>query len=413
MYDHSNNSQTLAAMLRKGDFRNVPKADHDIFRESIVKKALHSAQSIFDGKNPIHKFHLKKKPAYRIKLLSDDLVIRKLAKNIKTIAKHKPANRSFIVANLRHFLCEGVPYRIYRLDISKFYESFNTTEIKKFVKSLRGLSPQNKRQIEALMDHFVSIGGTGLPRGMALSALISDLMMSDFDSYTINLQSVYFYGRYVDDMVIVTNLDGEQNQFLENLTQKLPIGLTLNYKKTKISTVPNTLSTPKEHQIDYLGYRFEPLSTTVKSKGREPKFRNITTEIAQTKVKKIKQRIVRSFLDFINTRNDTLLIDRIKLLTSNYSVIDPNTGKRKLAGIFYSYPMISRTANTLAALDRFLKNAVLSKNGRVFSRSSLFLSQKTKRTLLAHSFIEGHKTKRFVHFSASRINTIQECWIHE
>lgn len=421
MYDHSYSSNTLNYVLRKGDFRTVPFASRETFRAATLNAAVKSALSIFNTANPISKFHLKKKLAYRAIKLEDDLVVRKLSLNLERITKKSPRGRSFLISNLLHFIEEGVPYRVYRLDVRSFYESFLIEDIKEKTLSLRKLNPLSKQLLEALLDNYATIGGLGLPRGMAISATLSDFMMSDFDYKIFANPAVYFYGRYVDDIIIITNLSEGENDFIDQVMQQLPQGLQLNNKKKSIHSVPEKTPTKKDlisepihnFSFDYLGYRFSIFAPKKNDKATEPGFRLIRVEIATNKLKKIKRRIVRSFIDFQKTNDASLLIDRIKYLTSNFSVVDQNTGKRKLAGIYHSYPALSIDSQSLAELDQFLRNAVLSKSGRVFSKTSLILASGLKRKLLAQSFRAGHTHQRFVYFSPAKINQIQECWINE
>jgi len=411
----------LAATLRRHDFKSAPKPDWDTFRQAISAEAAISANTIFHGKNPLVKFHLKKKPAFRVGSLSDDLVVRKLAQNIKRITTlHSPA-RGRLVKNVRHFLDEGVPYRIYRLDVRQFYESFSLIELRSSISSLAKLSPLSKQHADSLLDYHSSLGGTGLPRGMALSAVLADLMMQDFDSKVCSGASVYFYGRYVDDIVIVTNTSETKEDYLLLLAGLLPSGLKLNHKKTTVCTVAEKCKVEKSalkaavprFLVDYLGYQFSVYDPTTPGTSEKSPHRVVRTEIAPTKIKKLKRRIVRIFVDFEKTADAQLLIDRIKFLTSNFSVIDKNTAKKKLAGVYFGYPALSPDSKSLSELDHFLRNAVLSNKGRLFKKWPAIATAALTRKVLAQSFKKGFSDKRFVYFSPVRIGEIQECWRYE
>jgi hypothetical protein len=123
-------------------------------------------------------------------------------------------------------------------------------------------------------------------------------------------------------------------------------------------------------------------------------------------------RIVRSFLSYAKSNDWGLLRDRVAFLTQNFSVYNPKAGGKKIAGIYHSYPLVSEGAAGLKELDRFLRNAVLSKNGRVFPVTNAMLSAHQKRQLLTRSFAKGHSSRSFVHFSTTRISQIQSCWIY-
>ncbi|EPM56853.1 phage-related reverse transcriptase/maturase family protein, partial [Pseudomonas syringae pv. actinidiae ICMP 19103] len=42
-------------------------------------------------------------------------------------------------------------------------------------------------------------------RGLALSATITEIVMQDFDNSIKELDGVFYYGRYVDDIIVVTD----------------------------------------------------------------------------------------------------------------------------------------------------------------------------------------------------------------
>ena len=407
-------------MFRRGDFRGIPFADWDDFRKEKVKAAFQAVLTLFNGANPIEAFHLKKRTAYKIRNFEDDLVIRKLTANLKQAAPPSSKSRSFLVSSLLKFLEEGVPYRVYRLDIKNFYESLPTPQILGAVTGLTRLSPLSKKHIEYLLAQFNAMGGQGAPRGMAISAALSDLLMSPFDLETFSESSVYFYGRYVDDIIIITNGLEDVGQFISKLKLNLPTGLKLNSKKTCVMTIADRVAPVNPPNVpiykcgfDYLGYQFSVFEPVRPNKSAKTIFRLVRTEIAPSKVKKIKLRIVRSFIDFAKTKNVALLVERIRYLTSNFSITDGKTGRRKLAGIYNSYPLLSGASESLEELDDFLRNAVLSNRGKVFSRSAPFLGSGCKRKLLSQSFRYGHEKKRYAYFTSAKIKQIQECWINE
>lgn len=416
MYDHSYNGKTLGRMLLKSDFDGVSKGSEEVFKNAKINAAIQSAASIFNGLNPISAFHLKKKTAYRIDKLEDALVVRKLGANLKMMLSKQGSGRAFIVANLALLIEEGLPYRLYRLDVKSFYESFDVPDILANMATFPQLNPRSQHILTALLNHYVTIGGKGVPRGLAISATLSDLMMVQFDKDIFAHPAVNFYARYVDDIIIISNALEDKGAFIRAIEQKLPTGLLLNETKKSIVTARDRVkqvTTPITPILclDYLGYQLV-VSEPIKSKDN-PIFRNITVNIANTKIKKIKARIIRSFIDFHKNGDWHLLLNRIKYLTSNFSIFDVDKGNRKLAGIFHSYPQVSNESSSLQELDHFLRNAVLAKVGRVFSKTSPMLSAFQKRTLLSQSFKNGHSRRIFIYFSPINISEIQRCWINE
>lgn len=422
MYDYSYSTRSFKSLLRKGDFRNIPEKDHDEFRERKASEALSSALSDFGGENPLNQFHLRKKPAYGIKKLADELVLRKLTKNICRISKVSPHNRLQSTRNLLAMLKEGVPYYVARIDIKSFYESFIQDDVLQKLAELRVIPPIQIRHIKILLDYYESLGGTGIPRGIGLSAVLSDFMMWDFDKSLVEDEKIFFYSRYVDDIAIVTDTDISRTKLYSNIKNMLPDGLTLNHKKNSFFAIeercpPNkklkSTRTDPLFSIEYLGYRYAVHDPIKSSNAAKTGYRDVVVEIADSKRKKIQARVVRSFMDFIKSKDADLLVDRIKYLTSNFSIVDYKTGIKRISGIYHNYPLLSDNCSSLANLDGFLKNAILSKKGRVFSISSRLLHSGLRRKLLGHSFRDGFSSQRFVHFSPNRIGEIQRCWKYE
>lgn len=406
-------------MLQKGDFLHIPKASHETFKSQNVTKAEAAALSKFGAPlNPLSSFPLKNKTVFHAPQLENELVIRKLSFNLKKIFKSRNRGRSSIVKSLSLLLEEGIPMRVYRLDVQSFYESFQDAEVNSKIDSLAELSPHSKTLLHSLLVNHKSLGGTGVPRGLSLSATLSDLMMEEFDHQIFSSDDVYFYARYVDDIIIITSCQEHTKSFLRKIEKTLPNGLILNpHKKTIAEAVNRVTPTHSPHtpvstlNFDYLGYCFSVSEPKKQSKKKElAHFREVTIDIADAKVKKIKMRIVRSFLDFQKTNDWPLLFSRIQFLTQNFSVYNSKVGSKKLAGIYHSYPQVSDSAQSLSALDAFLRNATLSKTGRLFAKTSLKLSGEQKRQILTQSFSRGHTNRNFVHFPGTRIKEIQECW---
>ncbi|MEF8704238.1 MAG: antiviral reverse transcriptase Drt3a [Candidatus Accumulibacter sp. UW26] len=420
MYDQSFCRKTLERCLWKRDFGNVPTASHQAFRESILANAIASAETCFNAPTkPLMSFRLRGKLIYRLVNLHDELVVRKLTRNVKWFMPRAGEGRSQIVTNLHLLLAEGVPYRIYRLDVRNFYESFEKREVLKALHEYQKLSPQSIALIETLLNSHTQMKGLGIPRGLSLSAVLSDLLMQQFDHLMRSAVETFYYSRYVDDIIIVTSARENTAEFVAWIRNSLPPGLKLNPEKKKIVETLKKVdkikgpSTGPTFSFDYLGYAFAVSNPTTKEAGGKNKSelnRCVSINIASRKLQKIKTRIVRSFLDFSSSGDWGLLRDRIAFLTQNFSVYNPKAGGKKLAGIYHSYPLVTTDSGGLLELDRFLRNAVFARTGRVFSKSALLLSSKQKRQLLGSSFVRGHTTQSFIHFSANRISEIQRCW---
>jgi hypothetical protein len=413
---------TLSQVVWKRDFRGIPKAGQDAFREALLTQAIASASVGFAPTHqPLLSFPLKGKTVYRVRATPDELVVRKLRLNLRVCSSSLLESRIQIVRCLSLLLEEGVPYRVYRLDIRSFFESFDAAHVLKSISDVRQLSPKSKGLIVDLLARHSDLGGTGIPRGLAISSTLSEWLMHDFDARIQRASDTFFFARYVDDIIVVTSARETASDFLAKMRSWLPPGLHLNPTKMEIADTGGRLQkidstvSPVLLRFDYLGYGFtvrNPLKSETKNAKDGDLVRDVEIDIATKKLKKIKTRLVRSFLEFSKTGDWSLLKDRVAYLTQNFSVYNPKAGGKKIAGIFYSYPLVKELSPGLKELDSFLRNAALTKNGRVFASTSALLTGQKRRALLRYSFARGHASKSFVHFSPQRISEIQRCWLH-
>lgn len=414
MYDHSFGIFNFQKVMRRSDFINIPEVEQLAYKIAALERAMMMSFTFFEGENILKSFHLKKKNAYKAQDFSCELVLRKVARNIEELNPNKPPNRDFIISNVCRILEEGVPCRVYRLDVKSFYESFLDDFTWNLIESSIELNLQTKKLYKKTMLDFKNIGGVGLPRGLKLSAVVSELAMVGFDHSVWNKENVYFYVRYVDDIFIVTSGYENPTMFLDFINKTLPKGLTLNENKQKIIDVPSkavvTVNDKIVFKVNYLGYNFTVYDPKNNQKNL---YRNVRVNISDDKIVRFKKRIIKCLLDFCGSNDFELLLDRVKFLSSNFSIYDKKRMKKKLAGIYYGYPRLSIDSESLEELDLFLRRAILSNHGRVFRMLSTKLTHKQKRLILACSFCRGFQDKKFVYFSAPRISEIQECWLYE
>jgi hypothetical protein len=420
LYDQSFNSVSLGRELRRSDFLFLKQLRDPIYRAGVIAHAVSRSQSGFNGYSLLSKATLKGKPVFFPKDFSDELLLRKIGRNVERLTGIQHPNRDLLVANLRTLISEGLPYRIYRLDLKSFYESVTPDLVQNAVGETLLLSTPTKRHVEEILTHHSSSGYPGLPRGIGLSAILAELVMKRFDQYVSKSEGVYFYGRFVDDIIVLTNGLEVEREFLRDLAQNLPKGLILNKKKQDVLSASKDVSpfaaganaTVAMPAFDYLGYRFnvwEPPRMAAKKPGDH--FRDVWLDIADSKVGKIKTRIVRSVIGYLQDGDFDLLEARIKYLTTNFSVPDSSRERKRLAGIFHNYWQVDSTkSKALFELDNFLKKAVISARGKIFDAFYSKTSEMQRRRLLTNSFVRGFKEKTYLYFSREQIIDIQRCW---
>lgn len=80
---------------------------------------------------------------------------------------------------------------------------------------------------------------TGLPRGLGISAVLSELYMKYFDLSIRRVGGVYYYARFVDDIIVFCSDQHSANVVMETAKSELSkLGLTLNGKKSYIYGIP-------------------------------------------------------------------------------------------------------------------------------------------------------------------------------
>lgn len=402
----------LNKVIRKSDFQNVSMADQDIYREKLLQDAINSVKKEFsDVVNPLSSFKLHGNQVYKIDRHHHRLVERNLTSNLNSISGKKAPNRASIIENLQLLLMEDVPYKIYRWDIKKFFESFDNKEVEKFINQIPNLSPQSKSLLCSILKKHKALGGTGSPRGLSLSSVLTELIMCDFDSKVSAHPDTFFYARYVDDIIIITSAN-ENSQIYRVLAKKtLPKGLQFNELKSQESPIigksPITRKQTDEfrYSFEYLGYKI-----SIKKRTNKDKHRIIDIDIADKKVKKYKKRLSRAFYDFAKNGNTELLIDRLRFLTKNFKVYNQHLDRTKLSGIYYNYPAIQGNMSNLKNLDGFIKALVLGQKGRLGTLLSTKLNSRLRSRILANSFVKGHKDVAFVTFRPERVGQIKRCW---
>lgn len=408
MYDQSITPISLKHILRRSDFYRHYQLRDENELNKIIGDAAGVAQSNGWSISPFVVSKLKKKDIYALPKFSDKLLLRKLEKNIRRYRKVRTPARSSIIAGLARVISEGVSYNLYRLDVKSFFESFSTASALKVIDDIASLSLTSKKLLRNLYHHFSGVGGKGIPRGLAISSTLAELMMRDFDAAVRAVPNVFYFARYVDDIVLVTSGDENQEQFLRKIESFLPMGLELSSKKRDVHVV-NHIKNKSTNQLsfEYLGYKFN-----VKDTGDKDQFRTVQLGIADAKIKKMKTRMVHAIRGYCEDKDFSLLVQRIRLLTGNFSIEDPDSPRMKLAGIFYNYHLISPgdQSSGLTELDKFWRSALLSGKGKVFAEFKSKLSSSQVKELLAHSFTRGFSSRAFVHYNRATMKKVQECW---
>jgi len=342
---------------------------------------------------------------------ADELVAKKLNDNIRRLFKVRPSDRHAIVKQTIALSKDSQPVTIARLDIKDFYESLDRTSIVKFITEEWLLSHQNRMVLKQWDIQLASQGIQGLPRGMSLSSTLSEIRIRHFDKQMKLYSQVYFYARYVDDIIVFysgkqTKLDSIMKERLEASAKEL----TLNKDKS-FYTVLNDPTNGSSANIDYLGYKL-----TIQNYSKKPEAkRKVQVFISDKKVNKIKERVRRAFRAYSKDRRYNLLLARLKFLSANQYIIGDIERTKLKSGIYYNYPLINNYSQ-LKELDSFYQKFINSSKEPAYSAMQLIkkhggtISDERLKQIEAISFQFGFKHRVMNSFTNDLNKKIKRCW---
>jgi hypothetical protein len=323
--------------------------------------------------------------------ICQNLILRKIYYNIKRIYSVGQSDRNTIVRQMKILLNENVNMWVVRLDVKHFYESIDRCRILKKLEEDARLSYQTISLLQCLFSNPVVVAESGLPRGLGISAAMSELYMKYFDLEMKRVEGVYYYARYVDDVIVFCSTEQSANKVWECAKDGLGrLGLEMNeeksYKWNPYQDVGN---------LTYLGYTF-------RKDGKR-----LIVSIAEKKQKVIKTRLVKSFVRFAKDRDFELLKMRIKFLTGNFSLFQADTLMPIKVGIYFNYKLATNI-DSLDELDRFYQRLLHCRNGKLGSKVNL--SKSDLKAIEKYSFRFGYKNHVNHHFTIDQMTKITNCW---
>ncbi len=421
-FDQSFNQSTLSRCFTSKDFYRDSELSDEDYRRNVVHEAISKSLDPASYFPEIKRYDFLKKSVYSLPRIEDKLVFRKCAYNVKRVIDSSPKSRKKIIRELKGVLRDGASYRIYKFDIESFFESCDPSGIQALVDDL-SVSRQTRRLICRLVEVFNDGNGEGIPRGVEISSVLADLAMHGFDRRFSQDERVLYYARFVDDILIITTGAENPRLFGRELGRYLPVGLTFNYNKKRIVDVPSRgcgdsggMADLEVASFEYLGFQVSIVDTGLKVYSAKPSSqrkiidRRVDVLISPKKIKKIKSRIMRSFVDFSYSGDFALLCDRILFLSSNRLLLDKKSSRRVPTGIYYNFSEITNSEKSLGELDSLLRVLVLNPKSRIKSKIDMLLTNSQKKEILAMSFLSGHDEIRFRRFSPNRMSEIAKVW---
>lgn len=351
-------------------------------------------------------------------------VLKQLQRNIYKTFKVKQSDRKNIISQLKILFDDGFPKIIVRTDIKSFYETIPHKELLSKIEENSLLSHPSKRIIKDILNQYWKIliadgikkttdERVGVPRGIGISAYLSELYMRDFDRKISSDTTVTYYARYVDDIIIIftPKIRNENASILKYKNEVKTIlhkssGLDLNLEKTFAIDLRKEKKDRKKsikYNLTYLGYQFifgYERKTIIKDDiitkewiEKSP----LKVLMSENKLERYKNKIITSFENFAegkvkfagkhNSINRLLLL-RIKFLTNNFQLF--RRKKNVFVGIYFSNEFLNSNSD-LRTLDKKLREEI--------QKIDVAGNEKLVEKLRNLSFEMGFKDKRFLNFN--------------
>lgn len=203
-------------------------------------------------------------------------------------------NRRFANTVIRDIknTCEGLnnsQIGFFRTDIKNFYGSIDRDTLFRFI-GVRVRSQKIKTMIKRAITRPIvpkiykkselsRYTVSGVPQGLSISNILAEIYMYELDHMMKNDLRVFYYSRYVDDILILA----EKNylpDIVENLRSELesPEKLALNINKSKTFTNSEQLTAfNMSDSFEYLGYQFDrEMISSPKKSSEEKLIRSVT-----------------------------------------------------------------------------------------------------------------------------------------
>ena len=238
----------------------------------------------------------------------------------------------------------------------------------------------------------------GLPRGIDISATLSELFMADLDSEIKKIDGIFFYARYVDDIIVIYNankksIENECNTIISSH------GLAINCNKKKVICFDEHYGI--KHDFDFLGYNFK-----ITSRRKE---KQVEVNVAKSKINKQKIRIAHAFVAYSKDRDLPLLKRRLRFLSGVVHLQSDNRGVLS-AGNAFNYSELTNEAS-LKELDKYVYRILRGKRTRVGLLLESTIPENTIRELLNISFRVGYRDRLAMNYSRLQAKKIKKAWI--
>ena len=371
----------------------------------------------------LSKFELDGKEVFEVDdvTYTSQFVIKQLLINLHKTFKVKQANRHAILSNIKDLLNSRIPVYVIRTDVSHFYESIPQDRLFAMLGRDSLLSYKSKSLIKGIFNEYERIKDInkvpthiGVPRGIGISAYLSELYMRDIDSQIRNRPEVMFYARYVDDIFIILSCiteGGKIEDYYDDIVNLFKdFGLSLK-SPSDTSNKCKLLDLMSKQEVDainmdYLGYKLNI------SKNKENRVQTIFS-LSDKKKDQYKERIDKAFkhLELYSVSNIKMayrdFFDCLKFIIGNYKLYKSKANIK--VGLYYNNDLLNvDETDDLDELTSYLRNKEIKLYAKLnhTDRVKLKIVQKLNKI----DFKKSWKQRKTFSLSLNRLKDL-ETWL--
>lgn len=192
---------------------------------------------------------------------------------------------------------------IFTMDLTRFFYSLNFTEdhFKEFFEYYKNRNVKNKNKFTAIerinlfvfkvlqnyskQKEFVTQNNVFLPIGFYPSNILSNWYLNDFDSAISNTWNPVYYGRYVDDILIVDKIEKNSAIYQKVQANELKQDDVINYYLCHCSLSKEKICEKNIGLLTAFKTNFKNKETVYKISGQYAHGDNIEIEVQNKKVK--------------------------------------------------------------------------------------------------------------------------------
>lgn len=318
----------------------------------------------------------KGKEAYAVGDMPSMLISKFIALEIRNQYQLRTANRDEVVEELCVLLDNPMPKILIRADIHHFYESIDQQRLLERIEEDDYLTATSVRYLRKFFYEYNQLTNNqeynGIPRGLSFSPALAEIYLREFDRKVKGINGLYFYKRYVDDIVLLVNPKKISIDDCWDALQEIAEGLclTLHEDDDKIVKVQLLADDNEQLSFNYLGYQFKYYDGHTELLLTEDKVKRYCKTIDCIFRAYAKVANHRTKDEHGNKNSDGLMqfMHRIDALTGNGN-LDSRRNFVK-TGLFYSNRLLTDFSQ-LEVLDAYLAEA-LNDPERFFPPQNLF-----------------------------------------